>query len=97
CLSDWSSNVCSSDLQLLCQPPGPGTGHGEELGAEFLLRLLPGGEFSAQAVFRLAKGVGPALPRFHEVGAARRHPLPANDCALLRSDECRVGTQSGES
>src|SRR3546814_6092108 len=52
-ISDWSSDVCSSDLQLL-QPSGVGHAHPAELAAPQVVRGLAEAMLAAQLLHRHA-------------------------------------------
>src|SRR5205814_5763622 len=95
CLSDWSSDVCSSDLRPR-EPPPP---EGDLLGAERLRRLAGGGEAHA-----FGGGLQPLQARADGDRRRRRraaeveHPPPRADGVredAPRSEERRVGNECG--
>src|SRR3546814_11575726 len=91
-ISDWSSDVCSSDLGQLGEPGARGSG--DEILRVSLKDISDVERILARVALRSARprdlaGLSASLAALPDVAAA----LDVLDAPLLRSEERRVGTE----
>src|SRR3546814_19341646 len=85
-ISDWSSDVCSSDLFAKAGDPFPGFGEGS---AHILVIAGPARQPSARKAQRMSR-----MEQVHDRRASRQFLFPKRDLAALdwrgkRDDQCR--------
>src|SRR3546814_17219607 len=93
-ISDWSSDVCSSDLAFLCDA------HGRDHLTVAELALDADGRFLAQRVQTIANmgaylsTFAPCVPTYlYATLLAGQSPTPALHCHVKRSEERRLGQE----
>src|SRR3546814_19239558 len=95
-ISDWSSDVCSSDLMINNPAYADGNGAPERLvvsGAGLSL-ATPGGIITDTALRGTVFGPGGAVGQF-DYGTVRNPWLIGGDWESTRSEERRVGKEGG--